>query len=161
MLPAMGLLTELLQSGAVAGWLLLPSALLLGVLHGLEPGHSKTMMTAFIIAVRGSVVQAMLLGFAATVSHTSVVWVVALIGMHFGSRYDGAVAERYFQMASAVLIIASPCGCSGGPGPSNCGCAAQRVSTRIIITMATITHPGTAMRWPMPTRSGAGLLPGM
>jgi nickel/cobalt exporter len=64
------------------------------------------MMTAFIIAVRGSVVQAVLLGFAATVSHTSVVWVVALIGMHFGSLYEGAVAEPYFQMASAVLIIA-------------------------------------------------------
>ena len=79
---------------------------MLGVLHGLEPGHSKTMMTAFNIAVRGSVAQAVLLGFAATVSHTSVVWVVALIGMHFGSRYDGGGAEPYFQMASAVLIIA-------------------------------------------------------
>jgi nickel/cobalt transporter (NicO) family protein len=102
----MGPLTELLQPGAAASWLLLLSALVLGVLHGLEPGHSKTMMTAFIIAVRGSVVQAVLLGFAATVSHTSVVWVVALIGMHFGSRYDSVVAEPYFQMASAVLIIA-------------------------------------------------------
>jgi ABC-type nickel/cobalt efflux system permease component RcnA len=26
--------------------------------------------------------------------------------MHFGNRYDGAVAEPYFQIASAVLIIA-------------------------------------------------------
>ena len=102
----MGSLTDLLQPGAAPAWLLLPSALALGILHGLEPGHSKTMMTAFIIAVRGTVAQAMLLGLAATVSHTSVVWVVALIGMHFGSQYDGAVAEPYFQMASAVLIIA-------------------------------------------------------
>jgi nickel/cobalt exporter len=31
---------------------------------------------------------------------------VALIGMHFGNQYDGAVAEPYFQMASAFLIIA-------------------------------------------------------
>ena len=106
MLPAMGPLTELLQPGAAASWLLLPSALALGVLHGLEPGHSKTMMTAFIITVRGSVAQAVLLGLAATVSHTSVVWVVVLIGMRFGSRYDSAVAEPYFQMASAVFIIA-------------------------------------------------------
>ena len=73
MLPAMGPLTELLQPGAPASWLLLPSALVLGVLHGLEPGHSKTMMTAFIITVRGSVVQALLLGFAGTISLTSVV----------------------------------------------------------------------------------------
>jgi nickel/cobalt exporter len=142
MLPAMGPLTELLQPGAAASWLL-PSALVLGVLHGLEPGHSKTMMTAFIITVRGSVVQAVLLGFAATVSHTSVVWVVALIGMHFGSRYNGAVAEPYFQMASAVLIIAIALWMLRGPGASNCGCAAQRVSPRIIMTTATITHTRT------------------
>ena len=44
------------------------------------------MMTAFIIAVRGTVAEAALLGLAATVSHTSVVWVVGLIGMHFGSQ---------------------------------------------------------------------------
>jgi nickel/cobalt exporter len=102
----MGSLTELLQPGAAAGWLLLPSALALGVFHGLEPGHSKTMMTAFIIAVRGTVPQAVLLGLAATVSHTSIVWLVALIGLHLGGRYDSAVAEPYFQMASAVMIIA-------------------------------------------------------
>ena len=48
----------------------------------------------------------MLLGLAATVSHTSLVWVVAPIGMHFGSQYDGALAEPYFQMASAFLIMA-------------------------------------------------------
>src|SRR5215469_11593435 len=102
----MGLLTELLQPPGSGSWLLLPSALALGVLHGLEPGHSKTMMTAFIIAVRGTVAQAVLLGLAATVSHTSIVWVVALIGMHLGSRYDSAVAEPYCQMASAVMIVA-------------------------------------------------------
>jgi ABC-type nickel/cobalt efflux system permease component RcnA len=33
----MASLTDLLQPGAAAGWLLLPSALVLGVLHGLEP----------------------------------------------------------------------------------------------------------------------------
>jgi ABC-type nickel/cobalt efflux system permease component RcnA len=101
----MGSLTDLLQPGAAAGWLL-PSALLLGVLHGLEPGHSKTMMTAFIVAVRGNVAKAVLLGLAATFSHTWVVWVVALIGMHFSGHYDSAVAEPYFQMASAFLIVA-------------------------------------------------------
>ena len=43
-------------------WLFIPSAILLGALHGLEPGHSKTMMAAFIVAVRGTVTQAVLLG---------------------------------------------------------------------------------------------------
>lgn len=64
---------DLLQQGASHAWLYFPSAILLGVLHGLEPGHSKTMMAAFIVAVRGTVRQAVLLGLAATLSHTAVV----------------------------------------------------------------------------------------
>jgi nickel/cobalt transporter (NicO) family protein len=48
-------LSELLQQGSPHAWLFIPSAILLGALHGLEPGHSKTMMVAFIIAVRGTV----------------------------------------------------------------------------------------------------------
>ena len=66
--------TSLLQQGNA--WLFIPSAILLGALHGLEPGHSKTMMAAFIVAVRGTLKQAVLLGLAATVSHTAVVWPV-------------------------------------------------------------------------------------
>lgn len=50
-------------------------------LHGLEPGHSKTMMAAFITAIRGTVLQATFLGLSATVSHTAVVWAVALSGL--------------------------------------------------------------------------------
>ena len=54
--------TDLLAQGAAHAWLFIPSAILLGALHGLEPGHSKTMMAAFIVAIRGSVKQAILLG---------------------------------------------------------------------------------------------------
>ena len=48
----------LLQQGNA--WLFVPSAILLGALHGLEPGHSKTMMAAFIVAIRGTMTQAVL-----------------------------------------------------------------------------------------------------
>ena len=94
----------LLQQGN--SWLFVPSAVLLGALHGLEPGHSKTMMAAFIVAIRGTVAQAALLGLSATVSHTAVVWVVALAGLYFGRRWDIATSEPYFQLASAVVIVA-------------------------------------------------------
>ncbi len=62
-------LTDLLAQGTSHAWLFIPTAILLGALHGLEPGHSKTMMAAFIIAVRGTVGQAVLLGLAAAISH--------------------------------------------------------------------------------------------
>lgn len=96
---------ELLQQGAAHAWLYFPTAILLGALHGLEPGHSKTMMAAFIIAIRGSVKQAVVLGLAATVSHTAVVWLVALGGMYLGQNLDAATTEPYFQLASAVIIV--------------------------------------------------------
>jgi nickel/cobalt exporter len=77
--------SEALQQGTANAWLFVPSAILLGALHGLEPGHSKTMMAAFIIAVRGKVTQAILLGLSATLSHTAVVWIVALVGLQYVS----------------------------------------------------------------------------
>jgi nickel/cobalt transporter (NicO) family protein len=97
--------STLLQQGASSAWLFVPTAILLGALHGLEPGHSKTMMAAFIVAIRGTAVQAVLLGLSATVSHTAVVWAVALGGLYFGQRWSAQASEPYLQIASAVLII--------------------------------------------------------
>lgn len=98
-------LPDLIQQGAGHAWLFVPSAILLGALHGLEPGHSKTMMAAFIIAVRGTVTQAILLGLAATLSHTAVVWIIALDGQYLGQQWGTEASEPYFQIASAILII--------------------------------------------------------
>ncbi len=99
----MGNFSQLLQSGNA--WVFIPSAILLGALHGLEPGHSKTMMAAFIVAVRGTVGQAVLLGLAATLSHTAVVWAVAMGGLYFGRNWSAEATEPYFQVVSAALII--------------------------------------------------------
>ena len=97
---------ELLSQGSTHAWLFIPSAILLGALHGLEPGHSKTMMAAFIVAVRGTVSQAILLGLAATASHTLVVWGIALGGLYLWQGVDAETFEPYFQLASAAIIIA-------------------------------------------------------
>ncbi|MDW3777573.1 nickel/cobalt efflux protein RcnA [Kluyvera cryocrescens] len=96
--------TTLLQQGNA--WFFIPGAILLGALHGLEPGHSKTMMAAFIVAIRGTLKQAILLGLAATLSHTVVVWVIAMAGMWFGRGWDAKTAEPWFQLLSGIIIIA-------------------------------------------------------
>jgi nickel/cobalt exporter len=97
-------LTAALQQGT-APLALAAMALVLGALHGLEPGHSKTMMAAFIIAVRGTVGQAVLLGLAAAVSHTVIVWVLALLALRFGETLIGARLESWFMVASGVLVV--------------------------------------------------------
>jgi nickel/cobalt transporter (NicO) family protein len=98
-------LAQLLQQSTAHAWLFVPSAILLGALHGLEPGHSKTMMAAFIIAIRGTVLQATLLGLSATISHTAIVWAVALGGLYLGREWNGEQSEAYFQLGSAAIII--------------------------------------------------------
>ena len=99
-------LVTLLRDGWTNLWLFIPTAILLGALHGLEPGHSKTMMAAFIISVRGTVGQAILLGLSATLSHTLIVWFVALLGLHFGSAYATEAVEPWLQLISGIIIIA-------------------------------------------------------
>ncbi|HSY18275.1 MAG TPA: nickel/cobalt efflux protein RcnA, partial [Candidatus Acidoferrales bacterium] len=75
---------ELLQHGSA--WVFFPTAVLIGALHGLEPGHSKTMMAAFIVAVRGTVLQAALLGLSAAISHSLVIWAIAAMALGFGRQ---------------------------------------------------------------------------
>lgn len=96
---------DLIQQSSAHAWLFIPSAILLGALHGLEPGHSKTMMAAFIVAIRGTVTQAVMLGIAATFSHTIVVWAIALGGLYIWRGVDAESFEPYFQLASAAIII--------------------------------------------------------
>ena len=86
-------------------WLFIPAAIALGALHGLEPGHSKTMMAAFIIAIRGTVKQAVLLGVSATISHTAIIWILAAVGLHYAGRFNAEQSEPYFQLATGVLVI--------------------------------------------------------
>jgi ABC-type nickel/cobalt efflux system permease component RcnA len=96
---------QLIQQGGLHAWVYLPTALLLGALHGLEPGHSKTMMAAFIIAIRGTVFQAVLLGLCAAFSHSLVIWLLAGLALHYGSQWNAESTEPYFQLGSAILII--------------------------------------------------------
>jgi ABC-type nickel/cobalt efflux system permease component RcnA len=78
---------------------------LLGALHGLEPGHSKTMMAAFIIAIKGTARQAAMLGLAATLSHTAIVWLIAFGGMYISNRFTAESAEPWLQLVSAIIIL--------------------------------------------------------
>ena len=98
-------LNDLILHGAGNVWALMASAVVLGALHGLEPGHSKTMMAAFIVAIRGTVSQAALLGVSAAVSHTAVVWAMALAGLYFGAGLDNERTEGWFQLLSAIVIM--------------------------------------------------------
>ena len=98
-------LSGLIESGGGHPIILFAIALLLGALHGLEPGHAKTMIAAFIIAVRGTVAQAVLLGLSAAVSHSIIVWVLAGAALATGNELIAESAEPYFMVASGAIVL--------------------------------------------------------
>lgn len=59
------------------------------------------MMAAFIVAIRGTVWQAVLLGLTATLSHTLVVWGIGLGGMYLWR----GVAPQALELISSWLPV--------------------------------------------------------
>ncbi|NVK33477.1 MAG: nickel/cobalt efflux transporter RcnA [Rhodobacteraceae bacterium] len=98
-------ITDAITQGASNPFLLFGMALILGALHGLEPGHSKTMMAAYIVAIKGSVFQAVLLGVSAAASHSVIVWLLALLGLHYGNEMIGEDFEPILMIVSGLIII--------------------------------------------------------
>ncbi|WP_284700261.1 HoxN/HupN/NixA family nickel/cobalt transporter [Leeia speluncae] len=97
-------IAELIQQGSTNLWLFIPTAILLGALHGLEPGHSKTMMASFIVAVKGTILQAVLLGLCAALSHSFIVWVLAFAALKLGNSMIAEQAEPYLMLLSGVIV---------------------------------------------------------
>ncbi|MGU0017095.1 nickel/cobalt efflux transporter [Escherichia coli] len=78
------------------------------------------MMAAFIIAIKGTIKQAVMSGLAATISHTAVVWLIAFGGMVISKRFTAQSAEPWLQLISAVIDYRHRVpGCSGVPGAAN------------------------------------------
>ena len=98
-------LTHLIQSGAANPWIYLPLAMALGALHALEPGHSKSLMAAFIIAVRGNARQAATLGLSAAVGHTIVVWALAAVGLWIGDQAILDKAAPWLTFVAGLLVM--------------------------------------------------------
>lgn len=98
-------LSELIQQGSSNALIFIPTAVLLGALHGLEPGHSKTMMASFIIAVRGTIAQAVLLGLCAALSHSLIVWALAAVALRYGNALIAEQAEPWFLVLSGLVVL--------------------------------------------------------
>jgi nickel/cobalt transporter (NicO) family protein len=96
---------SVLLSGSGNPWLLLPVAIALGALHALEPGHSKSLMVAFIVAIRGTARQAALLGVSAAVGHTIVIWILALLAYRLSDEGVLEKAEPWLLLIGGLLLI--------------------------------------------------------
>jgi nickel/cobalt exporter len=98
-------LTAIIQGSAAHAWLYLPIAVVLGALHALEPGHAKSLMAAYIVAIRGTTRQAVILALSAAIGHTIIVWILAIAALALGERYIVNQAEPWLTALSGVLIV--------------------------------------------------------
>jgi nickel/cobalt transporter (NicO) family protein len=83
----------------------LVSALGLGALHALEPGHGKTAAAVYLVGSRATPWHAILLGLTVTGMHTSSVFLLGFIVL-FASRY--IVPEQllpWLALASGLIVV--------------------------------------------------------
>src|ERR1035437_1518716 len=88
-----------------ASLLYLPTAIGLGALHALEPGHAKTLTAAYLIGTKGTKRDAILLGLSVAFAHSIVVIALAILGVWLGKEAFTDKAMYYLQIASGILVI--------------------------------------------------------
>jgi ABC-type nickel/cobalt efflux system permease component RcnA len=79
---------------------------LLGMLHGLEPGHGKTIVASYLVGRRGYWVDAIYLGAVVAISHSAVIIALALVATFLGEQFRGTAAAEQCELASGVLVLA-------------------------------------------------------
>lgn len=99
----MNVLVEYFSSAGGLLYFLAP--LLLGVVHGIEPLHSKTVLASMIVSTRGGLRQASLLGISAALTHTLTIWIIAMLASHYGSHWNLGRLQPYFEMLSAMVTL--------------------------------------------------------
>ncbi len=81
-------------------------AMLLGAVHGLSPGHGKTVVGAYLVGSRGTARHAAFLGLTVTITHTAGVFALGMVTL-LASQY--VVPERLFpvlSLLSGVMVVA-------------------------------------------------------
>ena len=82
-----------------------PTALVLGALHALEPGHAKTLTAAYLIGTKGTRRDAILLGLSVAATHSIVVVALAALALSLGKEAFTDQATHYLQTGSGVIVM--------------------------------------------------------
>jgi nickel/cobalt transporter (NicO) family protein len=86
-------------------WLYFPTALALGALHALEPGHAKTLTAAYLIGIKGTKRDALLLGLSVAFTHSIVVVGISLTALWLGRETFTQDVTHWLQIGSGVIVI--------------------------------------------------------
>ncbi|MBX7143705.1 MAG: sulfite exporter TauE/SafE family protein [Oligoflexia bacterium] len=82
-----------------------PTALALGALHALEPGHAKTLTAAYLIGIKGTKTDAALLGVSVAFTHSIIVIGLSVLAVLLGREAFTDEATYALALGSSVLVI--------------------------------------------------------
>ncbi len=86
-------------------WVYFPTAVALGALHALEPGHAKTLTAAYLIGIKGTKRDALFLGLSVAFTHSIVVVGISVAALFLGRETFTQDVTHWLQLGSGVLVI--------------------------------------------------------
>lgn len=86
-------------------WMYFPTALLLGALHALEPGHAKTLTAAYLIGIKGTKRDAFLLGLSVALTHSIVVIAISIVALWIGRESFTQDVTHWLQIGSGIIVV--------------------------------------------------------
>lgn len=82
-----------------------PAAVLLGALHALEPGHAKALTASYLIGIKGTKRDSIILGLSVAATHSVVVFMIAGIGLWLGNEAFAGEATHWLERGAGVIAI--------------------------------------------------------
>jgi len=82
------------------------TAVALGALHALSPGHGKAVMAAYLVGARGTPRHAIGLGVTITATHTAGVFLIGLVTLYAASLVTPERLYPWVTLLSGLLIVA-------------------------------------------------------
>ncbi len=86
--------------------LALAIAAALGAMHGLGPGHGKTLVGAYLVGSRGTAAQALLLGLTVTATHTLGVYALGVVTLVAAQYVLPETLYPVLSLLSGLLVVA-------------------------------------------------------
>jgi nickel/cobalt exporter len=82
-----------------------PAAVALGALHAMEPGHAKALTASYLIGIRGTKRDSIILGLSVAATHSLVVIAISAIGLWLGNEAFTGDAIHWLERGSGIVAI--------------------------------------------------------
>ena len=86
--------------------LALISSVFLGAGHALAPGHGKTVVAAYLVGSRGTVMQALLLGLTVTITHIASVLMLGIVTLALSEYVVASQLYPWIGVGSGLGVVA-------------------------------------------------------